>query len=326
MSTQAVPGKSQIKFKSSNAPIDKKPRKKIAPMRRQDRWGMLFVSPFFIVFLAFGLIPILFTTYVAFFNWDALGGAPEYIGFANFKELWSDTYFWQALRNTFSIWFISTVPQMTLALGIATLLANPNLRAKVFWRTVLLVPNITSVLAVAIVFQQLFGYDFGMINLAITWLGYHHIDWVGNQLASHIAIATMINWRWFGYNSLIFLASMQAIPRELYESASLDGANRWQQFRYVTIPQLRNTIIFMMIMGTIGGLQVFAEPLLYGGGMTGGDSRQFSTLTLYLFEQAFFNQRYGYGAVIGIAMTVIIIAISVLNYLIGRRIATDGTK
>ena len=301
-------------------------RRRTSPSQRQDRWGLLFVSPFFAVFLAFGLIPIIFTTYVAFFNWDALGGAPQYLGLANFHELLADPYFWNALRNTFSIWFLSTIPQMALSLWVATMLANPKLRGKVFWRVVLLVPNITSVLAVTIVFQQLFGLDFGMVNIALSYLGYHHVDWVGGTLASHIAIATMIGWRWFGYNSLIFLASMQAIPRELYESASLDGASRWQQFRFVTIPQLRNTIIFMLIMGTIGGLQVFAEPLLYGGGMTGGDSRQFSTLTLYLFEQAFFNQRYGYGATIGIAMTVIIIAISAINFLVGRRIASEDSK
>ena len=312
---------------SMQAASNLKPRRRrMAPSERQDRWGLLFVSPFFAVFLVFGLIPIVFTTYVAFFNWDALGSTPAYVGLANFTELKSDPYFWNALRNTFSIWFLSTIPQMALSLWVATMLANPKLKGKVFWRVVLLVPNITSVLAVTIVFQQLFGLDFGMINIALTFLGYHHVDWVGGTLASHIAISTMIGWRWFGYNSLIFLASMQAIPRELYESASLDGASRWQQFRWVTIPQLRNTIIFMLIMGTIGGLQVFAEPLLYGGGMTGGDSRQFSTLTLYLFEQAFFNQRYGYGATIGIAMTFIIIAISTINFLVGRRIASEDSK
>jgi cellobiose transport system permease protein len=119
---------------------------------------------------------------------------------------------------------------------------------------------------------------------------------------------------------------MLAIPNELYESAELDGATRWQQFKYVTLPGLRNTITFVIIVGTIGGLQVFAEPLTLSGNFNGGDSRQFSTLTLFLFEEMFVEQKYGYAAAIGIAITFIVLIISLINFLITRRIANEDAK
>jgi cellobiose transport system permease protein len=307
------------------SPSTNAPRKLGRLKRHESKWAYLFISPFFLMFLVFGLAPVAFSTYIAFFSWDPLGDT-RFIGFDNFTNLFSDDRFWQATGNTFSIWALSTFPQMLLALLIASILRNPKLKAPIFWRTLLLIPNITSVLAVAIVFGQLFGRDFGMINVIIGAMGFPHIDFISNTLAGHIAIATMITWRWVGYNALIFLASMLAIPNELYESAELDGASRWQQFRYVTIPGLRNTITFVIIVGTIGGLQVFAEPLTLAGNFNGGDSRQFSTLTLFLFEQMFVEHKYGYAAAIGIAITIIVLIISLINFFLTRRIASEGNK
>jgi len=291
-------------------------------------WGYAFVAPFFVMFLIFGLAPVIYSTWIAFFNWDSLADEQEFYGLTNFTDLLADEYFWIALRNTFSIWFFSTIPQIFMAIGLASILRNPRLRGATFWRTILLVPNITSVLAIAIVFGQLFGRDYGLVNLALTYLGMPaHIDWISETVPSHIAIATMITWRWLGYNALIFLAAMLAIPAYLYESADLDGASKWQQFRYITLPQLRNTITFVLIVGTIGGLQVFAEPLTLGGNMSGGDSRQFSTLTLFLYEQAFVNNRWGYAAAIGIFITIIVVIISAINFAITRVISSeDNTK
>jgi cellobiose transport system permease protein len=286
------------------------------------RWGYLFTAPFFVMFLIFGLAPIIYSVYIAFFNWDALG-TQEFIGLANFNELVADSRFWNALVNTLDIWLLSTIPMLIISIGLAAILHNPSLRGSTFWRTILLVPNITSVLAIAIVFGQLFGRDFGMINIIIGALGFEHVDFVQGTTSSHIAIASMIVWRWTGYNALIFLAAMLAIPGELYESASLDGVNKWKQFIYVTLPSLRNTITFVLIVGTIGGLQVFAEPLILGGSYNGGDSGQFSTLTLFLFDQAFVSYNWGYAAAVGIMITFIVAIVSVLNFFITRRLAGD---
>jgi cellobiose transport system permease protein len=304
-----------------------RPSKKLANpnavVSLNGKWGYLFTAPFFIAFLVFGLLPIIFSVVLAFFDVDVLAGSYIPVGLGNFTELFADSRFWNALVNTFDIWFLSTIPMLILSIGIAAILHSPYLRGSTFWRTILLVPNITSVLAIAIVFGQLFGRDFGMVNMIIGSLGFPHVDFVQGTTSSHIAIASMIVWRWTGYNALIFLAAMLAIPTELYESASLDGAGKWKQFIYVTLPQLRNTITFVLIVGTIGGLQVFAEPLILGGSYNGGDSGQFSTLTLFLFDQAFVAYKWGYAAAIGIAITLIVVIVSIINFFITRRIAGD---
>jgi cellobiose transport system permease protein len=319
---------SQTAVKRNSKPTSPwKPAKKLnnpnAVQSLNGRWGYLFVAPFFVMFFIFGLFPIAYSIYIAFFNWDALG-TQDFIGLANFTELIADTRFWNALVNTIDIWLLSTIPMLIFSIGLAAILHNPHLRGSTFWRTILLVPNITSVLAIAIVFGQLFGRDFGMVNIIIGALGFEHIDFIQGTTSSHVAIASMIVWRWTGYNALIFLAAMLAIPGELYESASLDGANKWKQFIYVTLPSLRNTITFVLIVGTIGGLQVFAEPLILGGSYNGGDSGQFSTLTLFLFDQAFVAYKWGYAAAIGIMITFIVAIVSFINFLITRKLAGDG--
>ena len=277
-----------------------------------------------VMFLIFGLAPVVYSVYISFFRWDPLGGS-EFTGLRNFSLLLVDTDLWMAIRNTFSIWALSTFPQMLMAIGLAVILRNTRLKGKSFWRTILLVPNITSVIAITIVFGQLFGRDFGIINGILDFMGLdRHIDFIEGVIPSHIAIATMITWRWVGYNTLIFLASMLAIPDELFESASVDGATKWQQFRYVTLPQLKNTITFVLIVGTIGGLQVFAEPQQLAA--DGGSSKQFLTLTLFLYNQAFVNNKYGYAAAIGIIITFIVLIISAINFFITRKISNDGSR
>ena len=286
------------------------------------RWGYPAIAPFFIIFLIFGVAPVVYSIYIAFFKWDPLGES-EYNGLNNFIFLLQDSDFWLAIRNTFSIWALSTFPQLIMAIGLAAILRNRRLKWKSFWRTIFLVPNITSIIAITIVFQQLFGRDYGIINGLLGLIpGVDNIDFLEGVIPSHIQIATMITWRWVGYNTLIFLASMLAIPDELYESASCDGATKWQQFRYVTLPSLRNTITFVLIVGTIGGLQVFAEPQQLAP--DGGSSKQFLTLTLFLYNQAFLNYKYGYAAAIGIAITVIVLMITAINFFITRKISGEG--
>jgi cellobiose transport system permease protein len=309
-----------------NAPLTpwKKQQRKPIPgvASLNGRWGYPAIAPFFIIFLIFGVAPVVYSVYIAFFKWDPLGTS-EFNGINNFIFLLQDSDFWLAIRNTFSIWALSTFPQMLMAISLAAILRNKRLKGKSFWRTIFLVPNITSIIAITIVFQQLFGRDYGIINSLIGLIpGAEHIDFIEGVIPSHIQIAAMITWRWVGYNTLIFLASMLAIPDELYESASCDGATKWQQFRYVTLPSLRNTITFVLIVGTIGGLQVFAEPQQIGA--DGGSSKQFLTLTLFLYNQAFLNNKYGYAAAIGIAITVIVLIISTINFFITRKMSGEG--
>ena len=326
MADVTVKGRSRPKA----APSPWKPKKQAKPesgiRSLNGKWGYLFIAPFVIMFLIFGLYPVVYSTQLAFYTYDPQSLEQTFVGLGNFTDLLADDRFWIALGNTFEIWALSTFPQMALAIGFAAILRNRFLKAKTFWRTILLVPNITSVIAVAIIFGQLFGRDFGLINLAIEKFGFEHIDFVENSFASHVAVATMITWRWVGYNSLIFLASMLAIPDDLYESAALDGAGAWKQFIYVTLPGLKNTITFVLIVGTIGGLQVFAEPLTLSGTSDGGSSHQLSTLTMFLYDQTFVSGKWGYGAAIGIMITIIVLIISLINFIVTRTVASEDKQ
>jgi cellobiose transport system permease protein len=284
----------------------------------------LYVAPFFLLFAAFGLFPLGYTAWVSLHDWSLLSDQHPFAGLANYRELVADPYFWNALENTISILVLGTVPQLILALLLANLLSR-RLRGQSFFRMGMLLPNVASVVAVAVIFSQLFGRDFGLINWLLEQFGVGRIDWQAGTASSHIAIAVMITWKWTGYNALIYLAAMQAVPGDLYESATLDGASLLRQLRSITIPMIRPTIIFTVIISTIYGLQVFAEPQLFAGGgqdsVTGGSSRQFQTLTLYLYEHGFHRGfQFGYAAATAWVMFGIIVVAAAANYLLVRRI------
>jgi cellobiose transport system permease protein len=283
----------------------------------------LYVTPFFLVFGIFGLFPLLYTGWVSVTGWrvDVPGTEDTFVGLANYDRLIHDQFFWNALKNTLMIGLISTVPQLLMALGLAHLL-NYRLRGRTFFRMGVLIPNVTSVAAVTIIFVQLFGRDYGLINYVLGLFGVDKLNWQAGTWSSWAAISLIVTWRWTGYNALIYLAGMQAIPFELYESAALDGASRWRQFRSITIPMLRPTILFTVIVSTIGALQLFGEPLLFNVSQTpasGGSQHQFQTMAVYTYEQFWSNFKYGYGAAISWAMFAVIVIIVAVNFSLARR-------
>src|SRR5262247_3392745 len=227
--------------------------------QRLSRWDVkaspyLYITPFFVIFALVGLFPLLYTAWMSLHRWRLGGSSPEaYVGLENYRTLLHDDLFWNALRNTISIFVISSGTQIVFALLLAVLL-NEQIRFRSGFRIALLLPYAMSLVAVGIIFSNLFGDQFGFINTVLGHLGFGPIGWHQDTAASHLAIATMVNWRWTGYNALIFLAAMQAIPNDLYEAARIDGANTWERFRYITVPMLRPVIIFVVITSTIGGL------------------------------------------------------------------------
>lgn len=291
--------------------------------RRDVRWSpYAFVAPFFVFFAAFGLFPLLYTGWASLHRVELTAPTDmEWVGLRNFSRLLEDEFFWNALKNTFTIGVISTVPQLLIALGIAHLL-NYRLRASMFFRVAALTPYATSVAAATLVFVLLFGRDYGMINWALGLAGIDPVDWQNGEWTSQIAVSTIVIWRWTGYNALIYLAAMQAIPNDLYESAALDGASRWQQFVHVTVPSLRPTILFTCVVSTIGATQLFGEPLLFNGGAgaTGGADHQFQTLGLYLYEQGWVNLHLGRASAIAWTMFLILLVIGAVNWLLVRRL------
>ncbi len=284
----------------------------------------LYVAPFFLVFALFGLFPLAYTAYVSLTDWrfDRPGTENQLVGLRNYEALLHDPLFWNALKVTVGIGLISTLPQLLLALGLAHLL-NYRLRGRTLFRMGVLLPNLTSVAAVTIIFVQLFGRDYGLINWLLGLLGVEPTDFQAGTWSSWIAISIIVTWRWTGYNALIYLAGMQAIPFEMYEAAAIDGASRWRQFWSITVPMLRPTILFTVIVSTIGALQLFGEPLLFNTSQTpttGGSQHQFQTLALYMYDQFWAKFKYGYGAAISFAMLIVIVVIVTLNLLLARRL------
>ncbi len=282
----------------------------------------LYIAPFFLIFGIFGLYPMLRTAWMSLHDWDMIGDR-TFIGLDNYTRLLTDEYFWNALINTFGIFVLSTVPQLLLALFLANLLNRTLLRAKTFFRLAIFVPNVVSVAAVAIVFGMLYQREYGLVNWLLGFVGIDQIDWDGQTWSSWTAIASMVNWRWTGYNTLILLAGMQAIPRDLYEAAEIDGAGQWRQFWRITLPLLRPTFIFVVILSTIGGMQLFTEPLLFANGnIIGGTQRDFQTLAMYMYEMGITNlNSAGYGAAVAWALFMIIGLMSLLNFVLVRRAA-----
>lgn len=282
----------------------------------------LYIAPFFLIFGIFGLYPMLRTLWMSLHDWDMIGDH-TFIGLDNYTRLLTDEYFWNALVNTIGIFVLSTVPQLLLALFLANLLNRTLLRAKTFFRMAIFIPNVVSVAAVAIVFGMLYQREYGLANWLLGFVGIDQIDWDGQTWSSWTAIASMVNWRWTGYNTLILLAGMQAIPRDLYEAAEIDGAGQWRQFWRITLPLLRPTFIFVVILSTIGGMQLFTEPLLFGNGnIIGGTQRDFQTLAMYMYEMGITNlNSAGYGAAVAWALFMIIGLMSLLNFVLVRRAA-----
>jgi len=291
-------------------------------LARQQGAGLAFVSPYFVVFAVFGLFPLVYTAWVSMHEWTLLAGKVEFIGLDNYRELMGDTAFWRALVNTFGIFVLATVPQLVLATVLAQML-NTQLRARTFWRMGVLLPNVASVAAVGIIFGLIFARDYGIANWFLGLFGVENIDWRAHRWSSWLAIATMVDWRWTGYNALILLAALQSVPKELYEAARIDGASAWRQFWSVTVPMLRPTLIFVTIIATIGGIQLFTEPLLFNSGanaISGGNRGQFQTLAMYLVQQAFTGQRFGYASTIAWVLFLIIAVVAAINLLLLRRI------
>ncbi|MDT9686162.1 sugar ABC transporter permease [Streptomyces sp. TRM76323] len=305
------------------APPSPPPAEAARPSAVRRAWATVspyaYIAPFFTLFAAFGLFPLVYTAFVSLYRVELqTPGDMEWRGLGNYTALFADEFFWTALRNTFTIGVLSTVPQLVMALGLAHLL-HYKLRGRTFFRTAMLLPYATSVAAATLVFAQLFGRDFGLVNYALGLVGIGPVDWQTGTVASQIAVSSIVVWRWTGYNALIYLAGMQSIPSELYEAAEMDGASRWRQFLHVTLPGLRPTIVFTVVVSTIGATQLFGEPLLYEGSVSGGVSHQYQTLGLYLYEQGWGFFHLGRAAAIAWVMFLLIVVLVGANALLARR-------
>ncbi|HWL78441.1 sugar ABC transporter permease [Microbacterium sp.] len=295
--------------------------------QRLSKWDLkispyLYISPFFIMFAIVGLFPIAYTAVISFMDWDLVRNSGTFIGFDQYIWILTQPHFWTALRNTFSIFLLSSIPQLILAIFIAAVL-DRNIRAKTFWRMSVLLPFVVAPVAVGLIFTAIFADNFGLVNTWLGNLGLPGIPWHKDPFWSHVAIATMVNYRWTGYNALILLAAMQAVNRDYYEAATVDGAGPVRQFFSITLPSLRPTLIFVIITSTIGGLQIFDEPRVFDQFGRGGAGQQWLTITLYLYDIGWGQWNFGRAAAMAWILFIIILLIGLINLLITRSLVRD---
>ena len=271
------------------------------------------IAPFYILFIVFGAFPIGFSFFLSFTDWDGMGKM-TFVGLKQYQYLLGDSMFWQSVANTFIIWFISTIPMLFIALVIAFLL-HQNIRLKPFYRVAFFIPNVTSMVAMALVFGSVFSDQFGLANAFLKGIAGSHagVAWLTNPWGIKVTIAVMVIWRFTGYNAIIYLAGLQAISTELYESARVDGATTWRIFSRITVPMLRPVILFTVITSTIGGLSLFTEPQVLLGN-TGGTNNAGLTIVLYQYYQAFQNFDFGYGSAIAWALFVLVLLFAIVNW------------
>lgn len=287
----------------------------------------LFIAPFFILFITFGLFPLGYNLVVSFRVWRLdQPGKNGWAGMDNYVRLFQDPDFFRALGNTFGLFFVSAIPQLVLALVLAGLL-NRKLRAPTFWRMGVLLPYVTSIVASTLIFANVFQFsaaqpDAGLANFILGLFHLGPVDWQASRFSSWIAIAIMVDWRWIGYNTLIYLASMQAVPRDLYEAASIDGAGSVRQFISITVPMIRPAVIFTVILSTVGSLQLFTEPLMFDSqpaSANGGSLGQFQTIGVLIYKVGWKNLNLGYAAAMSWVLFLIIVIVAAINAFAAHR-------
>lgn len=270
------------------------------PYRLSPKWvPYIFISPFLVLFVVFGLFPLLFSLYLAFQSWEPTSGLAfmEFVGWGNFLFALEDEWFWKSLGNTLWLAVAAGVPQHLVAIPLAVFIHTTFRRLRNGVMAAYFVPYITSTVAISIMFSALFSTDFGMINSALNAIfGFTSIDWLNDPNTIKPAIAFVVFWRFVGFNVVLYLAALQAIPRDLYEAATIDGASGLQQFWFITLPSLKPMMFFGFTLSIIGGLQLFEEPFILTAG-SGGTDQSGMTAALYLYRMAFdFNDLGGASA------------------------------
>jgi lactose/L-arabinose transport system permease protein len=281
------------------------------------RWPLAFVSPFFVLFAIFSVYPIAYSLWLSFRDWSLVGEAKN-VGLDNFRALFHDDLFWQSMLNCVLLFFVY-VPLMTfLAVVLASLLNSRYLRLQGFWRAVIFMPNImASTVAAAFTFQLMLDTNNGYANRLLGFVGVSPVPWLDDVWWARISVGLLMFWAWLGFNMLVMLAGLQAIPPELVESARVDGAGPVQIFRRITVPLLRPQIIFSLTLSIIGTFQLFTEPYILTGG---GPANATETPVLEIWRNTFSFLRVGYAAAMSYVFLAAIVAITLLYFfLVNRR-------
>lgn len=282
--------------------------------RREHRVAFAFVAIPVLGFLVFTLYPLGYSLYASMTNWNGLG-LMTWVGFDNYARMFDDPYFRKALFNTFYLMIgipIGLILSLLLALAL-----NRKMRGTTFFRTVYYLPVISSIAAIAILWQWAFNGDFGLINQALALVGIDGPNWLMDKNTVKPALIIMSVWKGLGFSMLLYLAAIQSVPRSLYEAASLDGANAVQKFRRITLPMVRPVTFFLVVTSIIGGSQIFIEINIMTP--TGGPEFSSASIVWYIWQKAFENMQMGYASAMSVVLGLIVFAVTAIQFRVNAR-------
>lgn len=281
-------------------------------------WGIALILPNTLGLFVFFGIPVLMSFNTSLQEWNGIRPA-VYIGLDNFERMWGDPRFWNALRNTFQLLLMIVPIEMLLALGVALLLNQQRLKGRAIFRTIYFLPVVTSTVAASVVWAWIFQPRFGLLDMFIAPLGFTDIRWMTSPDLVLIPIAAVAIWQRLGFDMVLFLAGLQSIPGVLYEAAIIDGANRWQRFRYVTLPMLSPITFLVVVLAIIQGFQIFDQVfIMTARTVPGGVGGSATTLTYFLYDAGFVRSQFGYASAVAVVLFTIILTVTITQLRLQR--------
>lgn len=286
--------------------------------KKRQKWAYLFILPFFVSFLTFGIYPIFYSFYISFQSYDPLSLKMTYVGLANYERLVTSSFFWDSVKNTIQIWLFSIIPQLTIAMILSLILNERWVKGKNALRSIFYFPNLITPITIGMLFTLLFGYPGGTVNNIMTSLGLFNeaIDFKNVPILAKAVGGIAICWQNFGYNIIFITAGLHSISADVYEAAEVDGANAWHRITKITLPLLKPIMLYIMITSIIGGLQIFDIPKML---FRDGAANATRTMVLYMYESAFDKWQFGYGAAAAYVIAMIIGVASVFTIIFNAR-------
>jgi multiple sugar transport system permease protein len=279
----------------------------------QARAGVIFLTPAIIHLLIFTLIPVVIAFGLSFTSYRAID-PPKWVGLDNYINIFEETLFWTALQNTIFYAAVSVPARMMIALGIAILL-NQAIPFRSFFRAAVYLPQVTSIAAISIVWMWLYNPEHGLINYGLKFFGLPPQSWLYDSKQALVAVIIMTTWYGVGANMVIFLAGLQGIPESMYEAAQIDGASRWNLFRFITVPLLSTTLLFVLLTNVMEAFRVFESIYVMTGG---GPGRATTTLTLVIYKRGFENFQFGSASAMAFLLFIVVIAATALSRFLVR--------
>lgn len=280
---------------------------------KKYRVPYLFILPFFILFLVFQLIPTVWTFYISLTDWRGIG-SPEFCGLDNYRKIWIDNMFWDALGNTVVYWISGLVLIIVLSLLIASMLNSEILKGRAFFKATTFLPNVCAAIAMGLIFRMLFDENVGLVNEMLNFFGLGRIPWLTSIQYSKIPVIMLNVWRNTPWFTMIILSGLLNIPKDYYEAAIMDGASVFERFLYITLPSLGNILFFCSVTLTVDSWKLFNESYILPGPGTSNTS-----LFQYMYESGFNIFNMGYASAIGVILIIILAVMSSIQIIVRRK-------